>query len=745
MNKSKLIFSILICIFFAQSAFAFGRKKPKPTPPIEAPIDGRRVIEFKAVENVTIELPDGTFHDFGENFKSKLSTRMYDNGRFLVAGAPPVEIQKINKIQSSVPDFVWSGSFTRAAQIQIKVSEMSFVTGSRGERVFYGFDSRLKNEFNNGIHKNEFPLKDLELNPNWFDQTFEVLGTHPFDSVSGLDLGDGLKIDLLFAWLAVKYARYRVQLNLVLEVKSPQISKFETKKIQVKGDGFFYDVAGGYQGYSAGIKFARKDAMLKAFDSAINATYAAIESSLLDVPILAKVDHVITDQEQSWILMGTGHGSDILPGVQFEHLGVPQVEIEVVSSPHSGSVAKLISGKIGDITLGMEFIQKGYKNKIQNFLGDVKAQEIEIPPQDIPLPDFGSGQVPSVSRWQAFLRSLVETVFLPYRIWRYFKYDQDYDSIVGAKVATFEENVKMPPGIVEPEEEKIIERKISWEEELSQEEWMPPLLGQKSLNSVSPVIAVIDTGVDYNHPVVRDHIWINPTPIRDTRGFFDLYGWDYISGDSRPYDDQYHGTEVASLILGVNPQAQILPLKIFNPWGVTSSASILAAFQYAIDHGAHVIVCAWSTRVASKALEKAIELANQHHKIVITAAGDLNLNLDQTPSYPASFSKKYDNLLVVGGMSAAHQKAVKSNYSPKVVDVLAPAENILAAHPRGKYMRVSHSGVAAAVVAGILSVQNSTEYLEEGDILGIKANFEEATVKDENLLKYSREGRRLKR
>lgn len=117
------------------------------------------------------------------------------------------------------------------------------------------------------------------------------------------------------------------------------------------------------------------------------------------------------------------------------------------------------------------------------------------------------------------------------------------------------------------------------------------------------VVALIDTGVDYTHPDLADHIWVNDDEIPrngiddDFNGFVDdTLGWDFVSGDNDPMGDgpADHGTRSAGLVAGdgtsgiatgVAPDAVIMPIKgSGGPW-----SNLFSSMQYAIDNGADVI------------------------------------------------------------------------------------------------------------------------------------------------------------
>mgnify|MGYP000721206288 CR=1 FL=1 len=119
------------------------------------------------------------------------------------------------------------------------------------------------------------------------------------------------------------------------------------------------------------------------------------------------------------------------------------------------------------------------------------------------------------------------------------------------------------------------------------------------------VIAVIDSGVDYNHPDLRDNIWVNVNEIPDNgidddaNGYIDdVNGWNFNSNTNDPMDDMDHGTHVAGTIAavgnnrlgitGVNWKAKIMPLKFMDENGVGSVSKAIRALEYAVANGARI-------------------------------------------------------------------------------------------------------------------------------------------------------------
>ena len=234
--------------------------------------------------------------------------------------------------------------------------------------------------------------------------------------------------------------------------------------------------------------------------------------------------------------------------------------------------------------------------------------------------------------------------------------------------------------------------------DLTQEEWTHQigLDRVQRINGEFPIVAVIDSGIDYNHPNFHGALWKNPDPRRDIYGRVDRYGWNFIANDPRPYDSGTHGTHLASLVTAVAPLTKILPLKIFNSEGMTTSAAILGAFTYAVDHGAQIILCGWNTPINSAAIEMGITYAHAHGRIVVTEMGS-------PATYPAALAEAWDNVLAVTPVSGADDLVNENTQNPAIARLAAPGQDILVATPGLNQTIDSSTGLAAAITTGALS------------------------------------------
>jgi subtilisin family serine protease len=248
------------------------------------------------------------------------------------------------------------------------------------------------------------------------------------------------------------------------------------------------------------------------------------------------------------------------------------------------------------------------------------------------------------------------------------------------------------------------------------------------------IVAVIDTGVDYNHPALKDHIFANPKEIPangiddDKNGFVDdVHGYDFDSKKGDPMDGDRHGTHCAGVIgatkdpatnaQGVAPGVKIMAVRIIgaDQKGFLSNAA--AGIKYAVDNGAKVLSNSWrvyrswnnfdpsDANVAL--LRAAIDYANQHGVIFVAASGNESIDMDSSsitndPMFPGGFDG-LPTLLVVAASDQSGAMASFSNYGATHVSVAAPGDEILSTGPGGQWATMSGTSMAAPLIAGSIA------------------------------------------
>ena len=240
------------------------------------------------------------------------------------------------------------------------------------------------------------------------------------------------------------------------------------------------------------------------------------------------------------------------------------------------------------------------------------------------------------------------------------------------------------------------------------------------------IVAVIDTGVDYNHQDLAANMWHNlgETPgdgiDNDGNGYVDdIYGYDFANNDADPMDDNGHGTHVSGTIgavgnngigtTGVNWNTRIMALKFLDASGSGSTSSAISALNYAVRMGANISNNSWGGGGSSSLLSQAISNARNAGHIFVAAAGNSGLNNDATPNYPSNYD--FDNVVAVAATDNKDVLASFSNYGATTVDIAAPGVGILSTLPGNTDGTLSGTSMATPHVSGALSLiwdQNPT-------------------------------------
>lgn len=219
--------------------------------------------------------------------------------------------------------------------------------------------------------------------------------------------------------------------------------------------------------------------------------------------------------------------------------------------------------------------------------------------------------------------------------------------------------------------------------------------------SSSIVIAVIDTGIDYNHPDLAPNIWTNlpesagtPGVDDDGNGYVDdIHGWDFVDDDGDPFDYNGHGTHVAGTIAakgdngmgitGVMWSARVMPLRFLGASGAGDTAAAVEAVYYAVDNGARVINASWGGGGFSRALYDALAYALGKEVLFVAAAGNQGNDNDLSSFYPCGYD--LPNVICVAATDHRDELAWFSNYGTKKVHLGAPGVSIFSSLPEFSY------------------------------------------------------------
>jgi len=218
------------------------------------------------------------------------------------------------------------------------------------------------------------------------------------------------------------------------------------------------------------------------------------------------------------------------------------------------------------------------------------------------------------------------------------------------------------------------------------------------------VVAVIDTGVDYNHSALAPNM---------------VPGYDFKNNNNDPMDrtgmqNPGHGTHCAGIIgatglvaggtIGLSPEVSIMPLRFLDENGGGDLMDGIKAIDWAIQNKAHVISASWGARVSrsqAQPLIEAVERAGAAGIPFVVAAANDGKNNDTTEYYPTNAGT--DNTISVSASNASDAKPSWSNYGKAKVHVAAPGEGIISTVPKNKYSEMSGTSMATPLVAGLVA------------------------------------------
>jgi subtilisin family serine protease len=256
-----------------------------------------------------------------------------------------------------------------------------------------------------------------------------------------------------------------------------------------------------------------------------------------------------------------------------------------------------------------------------------------------------------------------------------------------------------------------------------------PLVWNYSSGSPDVLVAVLDSGIQLNHPDLTGQIWTNPKEIPsnylddDQNGKVDdVHGWHFFHqctvngctlGENANVSDDYgHGTLISGVIAaktnnavgiaGTAGNSRILPVKVLDQYGNGWYSDIAAGIMYATDQGAKIINLSLGGDPDSTVLRDAVDYARARGVLVIAAAGncgDTGVNCSPAINFPAA----YDPVLAVGASDANDLRAAFSDYGPQM-DLVAPGVDIYSTWNYGNYLTRSGTSLAAPYVSGVAAL-----------------------------------------
>ncbi len=313
---------------------------------------------------------------------------------------------------------------------------------------------------------------------------------------------------------------------------------------------------------------------------------------------------------------------------------------------------------------------------------------------------------------------------------------------------------------------------VTFNDPLMSQQWglnainLPALWSKPTISDERPVIAILDTGVDIEHPDLKANIWTNTSESEgaegqddDGNGFADdVHGWDFVNQTGHIDDFNGHGTHCAGIagavgnngigVVGANPDALIMPVTIMQSDGVGDVATIIRGIDYAAANGADVISMSFGGYGYSLAEEQALGRAYAN-AVLVAAAGndfqcinpvpspcDINKKMVNGPMFPAAFQfvlgveasttggalAGFSNFDDDGPLFSQFSESQLYNY-----ELRASGQGIYSTYPDGKYKTMSGTSMACPMAAGAISrLLQTKEYPNQevlfGDLIHTRNN-----------------------
>lgn len=230
------------------------------------------------------------------------------------------------------------------------------------------------------------------------------------------------------------------------------------------------------------------------------------------------------------------------------------------------------------------------------------------------------------------------------------------------------------------------------------------------------IIAILDTGVNPDHPELMDRLWTNPDEIADNNkdddgnGFIDdVHGWNFVADEASIADDSGHGTAIAGAIAaetnnatgysGINLQSKVMTCKVLEADQSGLYSNWTKGIYYAVDNGADIINLSVAGETDLKTLEEAVQYAFKKGVLIVCSMG--NNNREQV-NYPAG----YGETVAVGSTNANDTRSAAFSDFGGHIDLVAPGNAIFGLDRFANSYNTIWSGtsMSAAMVTGVASL-----------------------------------------
>ncbi len=260
-------------------------------------------------------------------------------------------------------------------------------------------------------------------------------------------------------------------------------------------------------------------------------------------------------------------------------------------------------------------------------------------------------------------------------------------------------------------------------------------------------IAILDTGMDYYHPNLQDNVYYfgdewpaNEVDMDNSCYADDPLGWNFINDNNNPRDDHSHGTHIAGIIhqnlSSSSCNYGLLSVKTHNNEGVGTIYTSTCGLYYALKKDANLINGSWGYYgEANRVLSNALDTAGTQEVLFLSSAGNDTVSLDTRAHYPGSFG--LDNVMTIAALDSTSRLSAYANYSPSVVDLGAPGDNINSYLPGGISGTKDGSSMAAPAVAAAAGTAYCSGYQT---VTSMKSQILNCAISDQALVPFIQGG-----
>ncbi|HEY9721093.1 MAG TPA: S8 family serine peptidase [Oscillatoriaceae cyanobacterium] len=247
------------------------------------------------------------------------------------------------------------------------------------------------------------------------------------------------------------------------------------------------------------------------------------------------------------------------------------------------------------------------------------------------------------------------------------------------------------------------------------QQWALPMINAPSAwdyitGSPDAMVAILDTGIQLNHPDLQANIYTNTAETAgnnkddDNNGYVDdVHGWNSVAEDGNVSDDNGHGTQMAGIIaastnsigvVGAAFNSRVIPVKVLDNQGIGTTSTIIDGIDYAVRNRASVILLAVASVMNDSALQQAVQFATTYNVLVVCSMGNSGTNVE---TYPAGWSGQMP-VVAVGSTNSSDARSTWSNWG-NWITVTAPGEGIITTNDNGSTVTISGTSPAAAYAA----------------------------------------------